>query len=253
MEDISGAEYTKKRQNNGWTSVQENLIAEWADISSCYRWLHDRAEKNLTNKNNFITIPVIILSTLTGSANFALNSVIPEDNKEAQRWAQFGIGGISILAGILTTLGNYFRYAQNSEANRVAAISWGKFNRLLCVELNLKPEDRHNCQDFLKICRTEQDRLVENSPQISDKIKNEFKRKFGSIPNLKKPDICDLLEHTIPYDDRDVKMYQVVGDTSLSLFDRKRLFREIVQADIDEKIKKGFDQIRINVPDNSEK
>lgn len=260
MEDISGGalvEMKKKKPNNGWTEEQETLIAEWADTAACYRWLHDRAEKGFTRRNHLITIPVIILSTLTGSANFALNSVIPAGDESLQRWAQFGIGGVSIIAGIITTLGNFFRYAQNSEANRVAAISWGKFHRLLRVELNLQPDDRQDCQDFLKMCRNELDRLIEQSPQISDKITEQFKKKFGTIPNLKKPDICDDIEHTTPFDDRDSKMRKVAAEAALTLLHRKRMLKEIVQSDIDEKVQKGIemnrDMIRVVIKEELEK
>ena len=48
-----------KKFQNGWTEEQEKLLAKWSDYAACYRWLHDRTEKKLSNKNNLITIPVI--------------------------------------------------------------------------------------------------------------------------------------------------------------------------------------------------
>ena len=57
-----------------WTKEQESLLAEWAEKSSCYRWLHGRAEKKYRRSNYAFTIPVIIMSTLTGTANFAMDS-----------------------------------------------------------------------------------------------------------------------------------------------------------------------------------
>ena len=65
--DLSGNKV--RRFQNGWTKEQEVLLAKWSDYASCYRWLHDRTEKKLSNYNNVISIPVIILSTLTGSAS----------------------------------------------------------------------------------------------------------------------------------------------------------------------------------------
>ena len=255
--DASGVK--KVKLNNGWTDEQENLLSEWADTASCYRWLHDKAEKFYTEKNLGITIPVIILSTLTGSANFAMNSILG-DQRDIQKYAQLSIGGISIMVGILSTLGNFLRYAQNSEAHRVATIAWGKFHRLIRVELNLKAEDREDCQDFLKMCRNEQDRLIELSPQVTDAIKDEFKKKFGNIPNLKRPDICDELEHTTPFNDRELRMRQVAAEAALTLMHKKRILKEIVVADLDEKIRKGIEdkmseqegQIRIVVKDEIE-
>lgn len=63
---------TKKRPNNGWTREQEELIANWGDIASCYRLLHDKTEKRYYKFNLGMTIPVIMLSTMTGTANFGM-------------------------------------------------------------------------------------------------------------------------------------------------------------------------------------
>ena len=38
----STGEEKPKRFMNGWSKEQERLMAEWSDIASCYRWLHDQ-------------------------------------------------------------------------------------------------------------------------------------------------------------------------------------------------------------------
>lgn len=90
-----------------WTCEQEALLAEWAEKAACYRWLHCRAEKYYRCRNFVFTIPVIILSTLTGTANFGIDS-LPDEYKKG---AQLTIGSINIFAGILSTLQNFLRYA----------------------------------------------------------------------------------------------------------------------------------------------
>ena len=90
-----------------WTREQEELLAEWADIATCYRWLHSRCEKLYRVRNYTFTIPVIILSTLTGTANFAMDSFVPEENKQI---AMAAVGSVNIFAGILSTLQNFLRY-----------------------------------------------------------------------------------------------------------------------------------------------
>ena len=40
-----------KKFLNGWTGEQERLMADWSDIASCYRWLHDQSEKVFHIKN----------------------------------------------------------------------------------------------------------------------------------------------------------------------------------------------------------
>ncbi len=212
-------------------------MAEWSDKAGCYRWLHDRCEKKYSQLNMGITIPVIILSTLTGTANFALDGFISPDDQQTKKYAQAAIGAVSIFAGILTTLGNFLRYAQGSESHRVAGIAWGKFQRQIAVELAISPKDRIDCMDFLKICRAELDRLIEQSPPVPDDVIDEFKKEFEDKPNVKKPEICDGMEHTSIYDNRDTILKQITSEAALTLLHKKKLLREQVLPDLNRLIR----------------
>jgi hypothetical protein len=234
--DLSGGHTGPKKFLNGWTSEQEKLMAQWADIAGCYRWLHDSAEKKFSRRNLAITIPVIILSTLTGTANFAIGSFIPADDTASEGYAQAVIGAISIFAGILTTLGNFLRYAQGSEAHRVSGIAWGKFQRQIAVELALNPNDRMDCMDFLGICRQDLDRLIEQSPQIPDKVIAEFEVEFKDQPTLKRPDICHGLEHTSIFNSNKSRLVQLTSDATIFLKQRKKMLRDEILPDLSQRI-----------------
>jgi hypothetical protein len=211
-------------------------MAEWADVAGCYRWLHDRAEKIYTGSNMWITIPVIVLSTLTGTANFAVGSFVPEDNQELKKYVGAAIGGISIFAGILTTLGNFFQYAQKSEAHKVAGVAWGKFQRQVAVELAINPDERIDAMDFLKICRQDLDRLIEQSPPIPDAVIAAFEKEFKDIPNLKVPDICHGIEHTRVYDSSKSRLGKVAAEAALHLKYKKNALANSILPNIDKKI-----------------
>ncbi len=230
-----------KKKNNGWARQQEELMADWADIAACYRWLHDRTSKRYARYNMGFTMPVILLSTLTGTANFGLGSFFGND-EVAQKRATLGIGGASLLAGILATINNYLKFAQESEANRVASIAWGKFQRLLAIELAISPDERMDAQDFLKMCRNELDRLIEQSPSIPDKIIEDFSAKFGRIKNLRKPDICGQIEHTHIYIDKDGKLKHIAAEAALILKSKKRLLREMIEEDLEGKVLKRMEE-----------
>jgi len=234
--DVSGN--TIRKFNNGWTKQQENLMSEWADKAGCYRWLHDRCEKKYSIFNMAITIPVIILSTLTGTANFALDGFISPDDQDTKKYAQAGIGAVSIFAGILTTLGNFLRFAQGSESHRVAGIAWGKFQRQIAVELAIAPKDRIDCMDFLKICRAELDRLIEQSPPVPDDVIAEFKKEFEDKPDVKKPEICDGMEHTTVFDNREAALKFISSEAALMLYHKKKMLREEVIPDLGKLINK---------------
>jgi len=173
-----------------WSDECERLLAEWSEKSSCYRWLHAKSEKKYRKRYYSFSIPVIILSTLTGVANAGLTSYVPED---AQKIGQAIIGGFNIFAGILGTLQNFLKVAETMESHRSCGVSWSKLGRSISIELALDPKRRQNAHDFLKITRAEYDRLIEQSPTIDDDIITTFKKKFKKY-KVAKPPICNGLD-----------------------------------------------------------
>jgi hypothetical protein len=240
--DASGNPQAKRFQN-GWSKEQDNLMAEWADIAGCYRWMHDRAEKTYTKKNMSMTIPVIILSTLTGTASVGITGITDGD-VELQKYLNFAIGGVSLIAGVLTTLNNFFKYAQLSESNRVAGVAWGKFQRLIAVELAQSPANRMDSLDFLKICRSDLDRLIEQSPPIPDEVIDAFEREYKDRPKLKRPVICHGLDHTHIYDSSQTRLKELTAEASLVLMHKKKTIRESILPDLDKIIEA---KVQVNV------
>ena len=57
--------------------------------------------------------------------------------------AQMLIGGINIIAGILTTIQQFLKITELNEGHRVSAISWGKFVRNKRI-LAKSPMEREN-------------------------------------------------------------------------------------------------------------
>lgn len=223
-----------KKFLNGWTRQLETLSAEWADKAACYKWMHEKSDLLLNSWNLVFTIPVILLSTLTGTANFGVNSLIP--NEAYIKYANAVIGGISLLAGLISTVANFLRYAQASEAHRVAAISWGKFQRFISTELALHPNERMDAMSFLKMGRVELDRLIEQSPIIPRSIIAAFEKQFSGKTDLKRPEIVGGLEHTKFFDDRDSRLARVAADATLLLAHKKRFMLALAKEDIDKQI-----------------
>ena len=176
-----------------WSNEVEELLSEWAEKAGCFRWLHSRSEKKYKTRYYMFSIPVIILSTLTGTANFGMDSYVPESG---QAIATAIVGGLNIFAGILSTLQNFLKVAENMEAHRAAGVSWSKLGRNISIELALDPKRRTKATDFLKLSRAEYDRLIEQSPMLDDDIVSQFQTKFEkyklepkdkaliSIPNI---------------------------------------------------------------------
>ena len=179
MEDSNKTEEIdekKKPKNYKWEKEEENLLKEWAEKAMCYKWLHTRANKKYSAINMRVTIPVIILSTITGTANFAQER-IPEESKSLYVMC---IGGLNIIAGIITTIAQYFKISEINEGHRIAALSWDKFSRNIRIQLTKRPTNRESANTLMKYAKDEFDRLMEVSPDIPDKIIDNFKIQFNS-------------------------------------------------------------------------
>lgn len=176
-----------------WTAAQESILVEWSDKAASYRWLHEGAERYYQRMNNWLTIPVIVVSTAAGTANFGVTSLVPPYSSAAA----YVIGCATLVAGLVTTLAKFLRVGEKLEAHHSASMSWGKLNRLISVELSLRRDQRVQCQDFVKIARAEVDRLIEMSPMIPEPILEQFRTEFADNMLLKKPEICNGIDHTM--------------------------------------------------------
>jgi len=181
---------TEQKQLEHWSPEVERLLKEWSEKASSYRWLYNTSEKKYRRRYYSFSIPVIILSTLTGAANVGLSSYIPEED---QSTAQAVVGAFNIFSGILGTLQNFLQVAETMESNRAASVAWSKLGRNISIELAIDPKRRQNCHDFLSICRAEYDRLIESSPTVDDDVISTFKKKFKSY-KVSKPSITNGLD-----------------------------------------------------------
>ena len=245
-------EKKKILQDSMWTLEQEELLAEWAEKASCYRWLHHHSEKRYRCRNFGFTIPVIILSTLTGTANFAMDSFVPQEQK---KMAMGIVGGFNILAGIMSTLQNFLRYAELMEGHRSSSVSWSKFSRNIAVELALDEKRRKPAGDFLKICRAEFDRLIEQSPSIDDKIIISFDNVFKEN-DIIRPEVCNGLKKCKIYkpskEDKLTNILATAGGKLLAKKDNLKTAKSWKRLEIKQKVTENTEPsvLKLNTNDN---
>lgn len=222
------------REIYSWESHHENIFIDWADKAACYKWLHNKSYIKFSSKRNLFTIPVIVMSTLTGTANFALER-IPVEYQDA---CSIGIGSVNILAGIITTIAQFLKLNELTESHRVASIAWDKFHRSIRLELIKSPDERTNVSYFMKTSRDEFDRLMETCPPIDKNVANNFKleltrgkdksevsRKLKNFNNLIKPEIFNELTSI-----KEV-IYKSSPNTTIDLEDRVRIAKMNTERD----------------------
>jgi hypothetical protein len=175
-----------------WTTEEEELIAGIGDRCNGYQWLHTQCQTRFECFNFYLTIPSIAVTAIAGSLTIGLNSLVPSGY---QIYATTVLGALTIGTGVLTTLNQYMKSAHLVEAHKTAALSYGKLYRLILTELSLHRSSRGEPQAFLKMVRTEQDRLQETSPTVLPHVIEHFKTTFKGNTQLQKPEITGDLDH----------------------------------------------------------
>ena len=174
-----------------WSPSQESLLRSWADKAACYRWMHDRSERTYRRLNYIMTVPIICLTTFTGTANFGMDSMFPGMSASS---ANQIVGALALLAGLITTLSNWLRVPQLMEAHRQASLHWGKLSRDISIEIGFRRDQRGNCYEFIKRMKQEMDRLIEQSPTVPTGTLNAFIKLFGAQSGLSQPENTNRIE-----------------------------------------------------------
>jgi len=189
IDDILPAPVISSNLDDRWSEDDDRILKEWVDKSACFKWLHEKSYKIYKRSYFRQMIPVIVISTITGAANFALNRL----ETDQQAYATLVIGGLNIITGIISTVSQFLKTAEYKEAHNIAAKSWDKFNRNLKLELQRNPNERTNKKELFGINVKEYDRLVEISPDIPTIVIKEFQILYRNSIDLIKPEITGFL------------------------------------------------------------
>ena len=179
----------RSKQKFAWSPQQEQILKTWGEASACYRYMHNHAFLIYKKQNMHFSLPVIILSTVTGTANFAQSS-LPASIRGA---APAMIGGLNLIAGIIATVMQFLKISEMMEGNRVASLQYGKLSRTIRLELTLPIEER-SCDGSAMIdtCRAEYDKLIEQSPPIPYFVIQAFEKQFPDDSGIFKPEIMHI-------------------------------------------------------------
>lgn len=175
-----------------WNTSTEELLISWADIAKCYTIIYENSYRKYNNINYRFTIPIIIMSTIAGTLSMSITALV---DQEYEKSMQMVLGGVNIFTGILGTLQNFFRYAQESESHLTATNDWSKLYRYIKIELSIERKNRRPANEFVRYARQEYERLLSNKPVIPKDVIDDFKKKY-SKSDIIKPDIMEQVSHT---------------------------------------------------------
>ena len=121
-----------------WNSYHEDILRQWGEQSACYRYMHHRAFLMFKRMSLRFNLPVIVLSTITGTANFAQSTLPPGIRSTAPAI----IGGMNLIAGLIATIMQFLKINELMENHRTAALGHGNLSRNIRLQLALPREER---------------------------------------------------------------------------------------------------------------
>lgn len=184
-----------------YTPQLERILAEEAERCLCYSVLHRESEARYSHLNNFIALPCIVLSTITGATSVGSQALFGDSH-----YASIGIGAVSLTVGVLQTLNSYFSWARRAEGHKSSSIQYGKLHRFLMIELSLPRTSRMAAKDLLKTMRDQIDRLFEVSYPIEPIIVAGFKSRYGEyLKDIARPSVANGLDPVVVFTEEVVK------------------------------------------------
>jgi hypothetical protein len=174
----------EEKRDIHWSEQLEVLIAQEAEKCRGLAWIHQRAEAIATTRANFIAIPVIILSTLCGTASMSSSTLFGAENQQISNTT---IGLVSIAVGILNTINSYFAFSRKAEGSHIAYLQYSKLFSWISVELSLPRAERMIPSQMLEQLRSAMERLAETTPTPPTSVIDEFNKQFKNYSDISKP------------------------------------------------------------------
>lgn len=192
-----------------WDDSFETICGNLVDEAQINTFLHLKSHRYYSKWSRVFQIPIILLSALVGSANFA------SDNFGNQKENVILIvGGVSILISIISSIAQYLKLAELKEGHRISSFHWEKFFNKLKVQLMLKKDARRRLPDFYDDMISEYHRLKEISPIFERKIALSARKNKG-YEHLTVPFYLNGFRPIIPYEkaQEDYQYYFLTNNT----------------------------------------
>ena len=145
----------------------------WKRNCEAYRVMHRCAVQYYNQRENWLGIPIIVLSALTGTTGFA--TVTRSDTA-----VSISVGAAGFLLTLLGTLRHHFKFHTHTAVHMATEISYARLITKMEAEL-CKPANRRTVPAvFLDDVAAEYERLLEVGSDIPDRCVEKFRGSVAS-------------------------------------------------------------------------
>jgi hypothetical protein len=89
---------------------------------------------------------------------------------------------------------------------------------------------------FLKMCRSDLDRLIEQSPTIPNNVIESCKKEFRQYPNVHLPEIVGDIDTTQIFEDKNSRLREIAKEAAITIQQKKGVLKQIVLDDLEPRI-----------------
>ena len=162
---------TKKAGSVPWTDDIEALLQEWRSRVYAAQAAYYQEAERLRHRNYQLGIPVVIVSSLVGTAVFADWGTEP-----GYKW---WVGSVSILAAILAGVQTFLKFGENATLHGAAADWFAAIRRDIEQLLALPRESREDAKSGLDKIRQEMNKAGQKAPELSERLWAKVASRFG--------------------------------------------------------------------------
>ena len=163
-------ERLKKELNaKSWTTDIEDLVKSLGEKAAYNKDLHSSASRYWKSIGDRLLIPILILNTIGGVANFGAANV-----NQPSYW-MYSIGVMNLFAAGLGSINQYLKPTEKCEKHFHIARTFGSFYRTVMIELGIGRHERANSDEILRLAKNEYDRVQLDSPLLPLKVIERFK------------------------------------------------------------------------------
>lgn len=171
-----------------WQAEQENLLKDWAEKSRYYAWMHYESHQYYTMLTNRLTLPLIVISTITSSANFTMVGYA-HPNAIVMIGFPLTMGLLSMVTAVLSASLKTFRTTEMATEHLAVYKHFNSLFRNISLDLSLPEDQRKPPTELCNIYRYDFDRIINESPTIPKCIVDKFNTEFPYGRN--KPEIAN--------------------------------------------------------------
>src|SRR6266542_2432449 len=150
-----------------WTPAIEELLRNWHGRVYAAQTAYYEVAERFRRRNYQMGIPVVIVSSLVGTAVFS---------DVGNKWL---VGSVSILAAILASLQTFLKFGENATLHGAAGDWFAAIRRDIEEVLALPPESRGKPKSCLDSIRKEMNKAGQKSPELGERLWKKVARRFG--------------------------------------------------------------------------